>query len=77
METRRRVSVFLPAYNEVDNLERSVGDIVWAADQVLTEYEVLIIDDGSIDGTAALADRLAGENPRIRAAPTVGYHRKS
>jgi len=67
METRRRVSVFLPAYNEVDNLERSVADIVWAADQVLTEYEVLIIDDGSIDGTAALADRLAGKNPRIRA----------
>ena len=34
METRRRVSVFLPAYNEVDNLERSVADIVWAAEYV-------------------------------------------
>jgi dolichol-phosphate mannosyltransferase len=67
METRRRVSVFLPAFNEVDNLGRSVADIVWGAEQVLTEYEVLIIDDGSTDGTSDLADRLVWENSRIRA----------
>jgi glycosyltransferase involved in cell wall biosynthesis len=67
MGTGSRVSVFLPAFNEVDNLERSVADIVWAADQVLSEYEILIIDDGSADGTGPLADRLARENPRIRA----------
>jgi len=63
----RRVSVFLPAFNEVDNLEGAVADIVWAASQVLDEYEILIIDDGSTDGTGALADRLASANPRIRA----------
>jgi len=67
MDTGRRVSVFLPAFNEADNLERAVGDVVWAASQVLTEYEILVIDDGSTDGTGALADRLARENPRIRA----------
>jgi glycosyltransferase involved in cell wall biosynthesis len=63
----RRVSVFLPAFNEVDNLEGAVADIVWAASQVLDEYEILIIDDGSTDGTGALADRLASANPRIQA----------
>jgi dolichol-phosphate mannosyltransferase len=67
MDAGRRVSVFLPAYNEVDNLEGSVADIVWAAGHVLTEYEILIIDDGSIDGTGDLADRLARANPRVRA----------
>ena len=59
--------MFLPAFNEVDNLEGAVADIVWAASEVLTDYEILIIDDGSTDGTGALADRLAPENPRIRA----------
>jgi glycosyltransferase involved in cell wall biosynthesis len=63
----RRVSVFLPAFNEVHNLEGAVADIVWAASQVLDEYEILIIDDGSTDGTGALAERLAGANPSIRA----------
>ena len=63
----RRVSVFLPAFNEVDNLEGAVADIVWAASQVLTEYEILIIDDGSTDGTGVVADRLARENPCVRA----------
>jgi len=67
MDAVRRVSVFLPAYNEVDNLEGAVADIVWAAGQVLAEYEVLIIDDGSTDGTGELAERLARDNPRIRA----------
>jgi glycosyltransferase involved in cell wall biosynthesis len=67
MEPLRRVSVFLPAFNEVDNLERAVADIVWAADGVLAEYEILVVNDGSTDGTRELADRLAHENPRVRA----------
>lgn len=67
MEPVRRVSVFLPAFNEVKNLEGAVADIVWAADGVLAEYEILVVNDGSTDGTCELADRLAHENPRVRA----------
>ncbi len=67
MKTGRRVSIFLPAYNEVDNLERAVADILWAASDVLAEYEILIIDDGSTDGTGDLADLLARENARVHA----------
>ena len=67
MDSGRRVSVFLPAFNEVKNLEGAVVDIVWAADGVLAEYEILVVNDGSTDGTRELADRLAHENPRVRA----------
>jgi glycosyltransferase involved in cell wall biosynthesis len=67
MEPMHRVSMFLPAFNEVKNLEGAVTDIVWAAAGVLAEYEILIINDGSTDGTRELADRLAHENPRVRA----------
>lgn len=65
-ETGCCVTIFLPAYNEVDNLEGAVADIEWAAVQVLRDYEILIIDDGSSDGTGVLADRLAEKNPRIQ-----------
>jgi dolichol-phosphate mannosyltransferase len=66
MDAGRRVSIFLPAFNEVDNLERSVADIEWAASQVLSEYEILIIDDGSTDGTGELAERLARASRSVR-----------
>jgi glycosyltransferase involved in cell wall biosynthesis len=67
MAIARRISVFLPAYNEEGNLERSVADIVWAAERVTSEYEILIINDGSADRTGELPERLGRENPRIRA----------
>lgn len=67
MAIARRISVFLPAYNEEGNLERSVADIVWAAERVTSEYEILIVNDGSTDRTGELAERLGLENPRIPA----------
>lgn len=66
MELHRRVSIFVPAYNEVGNLEGAIRDIVGAAGAALEDYEILLVDDGSTDGTGALADRLAEERPKIR-----------
>lgn len=58
----RRGIVLLPTYNERDNLERIVPEIFAAVPQNL---DVCIIDDNSPDGTGAIADELAAENPRI------------
>src|SRR5215831_7719762 len=53
-----RVTVCLPTYNERENLERMLR----ALREVLpAEGGVLVIDDGSPDGTGELADRLSGE----------------
>jgi glycosyltransferase involved in cell wall biosynthesis len=65
METSRRVSIFVPAYNEVLNLAGAIQDIVGAAEAVLDDYEVLLVNDGSTDGTRELADRLAREYPKV------------
>ena len=53
-----RATVCLPTYNERENLER----MLLALRDVLRDGDrVLVIDDGSPDGTGEIADRLAGE----------------
>jgi len=54
--------IILPTYNEADNLR----GIAVAILDVLPGATLLIVDDGSPDGTGAIADELAGWNPRIR-----------
>ena len=56
-------SVIIPCYNCVKTLERTVESIRECG---LSDYEILLIDDGSNDGTAELCDRLCGKNEEIR-----------
>jgi dolichol-phosphate mannosyltransferase len=55
------VVVTLPTYNERENLERIASAIL----EVLPEAILLVVDDGSPDGTGILADTLAGGEPRL------------
>ena len=48
-----QVTVVVPTYNELDNLEALVGAVL------VHGYRVLVVDDGSPDGTGHLADRIA------------------
>jgi dolichol-phosphate mannosyltransferase len=56
-----RAVVIIPTYNERENLERII-DVVLGADPRLN---VLVVDDGSPDGTGDIADGLAKANPRV------------
>jgi dolichol-phosphate mannosyltransferase len=53
------VTVVVPTYNERDNLPHM------AASLLLHGYRVLIVDDGSPDGTGLIADELADEQPLL------------
>ncbi len=57
----------LPTFNEAENLAR----IIAAASDVLVDaspdgFRILVVDDGSPDGTGAIADRLAQERPEVQ-----------
>jgi len=56
-----RVIVVVPTYNEADNL-RALAERVLA---VTPDIELLIVDDDSPDGTGAIADEIAAEEPRF------------
>jgi dolichol-phosphate mannosyltransferase len=58
-----RATICLPTYNERENLERMVAALL---ERLGPDDRVLVIDDGSPDGTGALADRLASEQPRVQ-----------
>jgi dolichol-phosphate mannosyltransferase len=56
-----RIWIIVPTYNERDN----IGPITEAVLEVVPEAHVLIVDDGSPDGTGELADKMAVANPAI------------
>lgn len=56
-----RVLVVTPTYNERDNLETFVASVF----EALPDAHVLVVDDGSPDGTGKIADRLAGSDERV------------
>ena len=57
-----RVSVVVPAYNAEAFLERAIRS-VWSQTHPREQVELLIVDDGSTDGTRAAAERLQAVGP--------------
>lgn len=60
---RKKISVIVPVFNSINCLERCVRSI---CAQTYSQIEILLIDDGSTDGTDGLCERLAKEDGRIR-----------
>jgi glycosyltransferase involved in cell wall biosynthesis len=57
----------MPAYNESGFLATAVSDVVAGLRATGDRFEVLVVENGSRDDTAAVADRLAAEHAEVRA----------
>jgi glycosyltransferase involved in cell wall biosynthesis len=60
------ISAVIPAYNEEANLEQSVGRMATALEANARGFEIIVVDDGSHDGTAAVLERLKGAHANLR-----------
>ena len=60
------VSVVMPAHNSQSSLSESVQSVLA---QTYRDWELIIVDDASRDGTLVLARQLASNDPRIRVLP--------
>ena len=61
------LSVFFPAYNDSGTIASMVIRAVRAAAELTPDFEIIVVDDGSADSTADIADELARTYPQVRA----------
>ena len=59
----KKAAVIIPVYNTAECLEKCIKSIT---EQTYENLEIIIVDDGSDDGSERICDRLAGEDERIR-----------
>jgi glycosyltransferase involved in cell wall biosynthesis len=67
------LSVFFPAYNDSGTIASMVIRAVQAASDLTSDYEIIVVNDGSVDATPQILDELARTYPRVR----VVHHQKN
>jgi glycosyltransferase involved in cell wall biosynthesis len=60
------ISVLLPIFNDRVNLQSSLESWISVLNSLNRDYEILLVDDASSDGTLDLAQNLAEKNPRVQ-----------
>lgn len=69
MEDKKKISIMIPCYNEVDNIIPISEAVVDIMDKELSQYdyELIFIDNASIDGTRTNLEHICTKNKRIKA----------
>jgi dolichol-phosphate mannosyltransferase len=65
-----KLSVVIPAHDEVEAIATTVEEAVSVLEEAEIDYEVIVVDDASTDGTGEAVERLAQANSRIRCRPS-------
>ena len=60
------ISVFFPAFNDEGSIGGLVADALAVLPALADDYEVIVVNDGSSDGTARVLEALAAREPRLR-----------
>jgi glycosyltransferase involved in cell wall biosynthesis len=56
----------VPAHNEVDNIDVCLEGLTKVADRLFADHEIIVVDDGSTDGTGARVEARASLDARVR-----------
>jgi len=66
MEPPLSLSVFFPAYNDARTIGKLVADALAVMPALADDYEIIVVNDGSTDETAAVLDELARDDAHVR-----------
>jgi len=67
------LSVFFPCYNESANVANVTDKALTVLGKLGIDFEIIIVNDGSTDNTAAIADKISAANERVK----VVHHEKN
>jgi glycosyltransferase involved in cell wall biosynthesis len=62
----REISFVLPAYNEADNISSVINNCLSVAVSITDRYEIIVVDDGSTDGTRGVVEALSNQFKNVR-----------
>ena len=66
MSTSPSISLFFPAWNEEDYVERSVARAQEVLSQLTDDFEIIVVNDASTDRTGEICEQLAARIPQFR-----------
>jgi glycosyltransferase involved in cell wall biosynthesis len=62
----KSLSVVLPVYNEEDNIYDVIKPVFDTLSSITSDFEIIAVDDGSVDGTAKILEELQSSNTRLK-----------